>query len=87
MSETDYSAETIKVLGLAEEMGRQFEEQQALIRELVAALKPFAEEELEHEAISEDNELVAPRWLDATYGQYRSARDALAKAKAAGYEP
>ena len=59
----------------------------ALIRDLLAALKPFAEEEPEHEAISEDNELVAPRWLDATYGQYRAARAALAKAKQAGYEP
>lgn len=57
----------------------------ALIRELVSALKPFAEEEPEHEEISEDNELVAPRWLDATYGQYRAARAALAKAKEAGY--
>ena len=77
-----------RLIPKAEYKGPQADDNKdALIRELVAALKPFAEEEPEHEEISEDNELVAPRWLDATYGQYRAARAALAKAKAAGYEP
>ena len=93
MDGVDNAKEEIgRLLGLTEEfrwkrISAAIHEQKRLIRELVAALKPFAEEEPEHEEISEDNELVAPRWLDATYGQYRAARAVLAKAKAVGFEP
>jgi len=60
--------------GLAEEIGKQFEEQQALIRELVVTLEQIAE------ATYDDRPASRFQLIDW-------ARCALAKAKAAGYEP
>jgi hypothetical protein len=70
--------------GLAEEMGKRFEEQQALIRELVAAGKRFTvfdtEDWPDTMRLFEDDPTL-------TMGDIRRLQSALAKAKAAGYEP
>lgn len=47
---------------------------QAEVVKLRKALETFAKEELNNEHCSEDNELVAPKYLDLTYGDFRRVR-------------